>query len=80
MADPPKVAILGAGSVGCFIGGCWQAASIPVSFIGRRAIEQDIARHGLTVSDFSGWQAHLDRVDFSGDLTPNPLLDGRSST
>ena len=69
MADPPKVAILGAGSVGCFIGGCWQAASIPVSFIGRRAIEQDIARHGLTVSDFSGWQAHLDRVDFITEPT-----------
>ena len=35
MAGGPKVAILGAGSVGCFIGGAWAAAGVPVTFIGR---------------------------------------------
>jgi 2-dehydropantoate 2-reductase len=54
-----KVAILGAGSVGCLIGGAWQAAGVPVSFIGRPRIAEDIARHGLTISDFSGWQRHF---------------------
>ena len=54
-----KVAVLGAGSVGCFIGGCWQAAGVPVSFIGRAKLAQDIAEHGLTVSDYSGWRMHL---------------------
>ena len=34
----PRIAILGAGSVGCFIGGCWQAAGLPVTFIGRPKI------------------------------------------
>jgi 2-dehydropantoate 2-reductase len=69
VADSPKIAVLGAGSVGCFIGGCWQAAGLPVTFIGRAAIAEDIREHGLTVSDFSGWQTKLANVDFRTDPT-----------
>ena len=67
MANPPKVAILGAGSVGCFIGGCWQAAGVPVTFIGRPALAEDIRANGLTLSDYSGWQTHLADVDYRTD-------------
>lgn len=59
MAGGPKVAILGAGSVGCFIGGAWASTGIPVTFIGRQKLAKDVDRHGLTLSDYSGWQAHL---------------------
>jgi len=59
-----KIAILGAGSVGCFIGGCWRAAGLPVTFLGRPRIAQDIAANGLTVSDYSGWQQRLTDVDY----------------
>ncbi len=59
MAAGPKVAILGAGSVGCFIGGAWAAAGLPVAFIGRPKLSKDIGEHGLTLSDYSGWQARL---------------------
>jgi 2-dehydropantoate 2-reductase len=64
-----RIAILGAGSVGCFIGGCWQAAGLPVTFIGRPKIAADVAEHGLTVSDYSGWHAHLDKVDYRTDAS-----------
>ena len=64
MADAPKIAVLGAGSVGCFIGGCWQAAGLPVTFIGRPNIAEDIRANGLTLSDYSGWQTHLADVDY----------------
>ena len=62
-----RIAILGAGSVGCLIGGCWQAAGLPVSFIGRPRIAEDVAKNGLTLSDYSGWQRHFapDEVDYS---------------
>jgi 2-dehydropantoate 2-reductase len=62
-----RIAVLGAGSVGCFIGGCWEAAGLPVSFIGRPRVAEDIAKHGLTLSDYSGWNAHLaaDAVDYA---------------
>ena len=62
-----RIAILGAGSVGCFIGGTWAAAGLPVTFIGRPRIAADIAKHGLTVSDHSGWNARLDAIDFRTD-------------
>ena len=68
-----RIAVLGAGSVGCFIGGAWQAAGLPVTFIGRPRIARDIHEHGLTVSDYSGWSERLAEVDFS--CVPAPLAD-----
>ncbi len=62
-----RIAVLGAGSVGCFIGGCWAAAGLPVTFIGRPKIVADVAKHGLTVSDYSGWTKRLDAIDFRTD-------------
>ena len=59
-----RVAILGAGSVGCFIGGCWQVAGLRVTFIGRETPARDIAAHGLTLSDFTGWEARIRDVDY----------------
>jgi 2-dehydropantoate 2-reductase len=67
LADLPRIAVLGAGSVGCFIGSCWQAAGLPVTFIGRSGLATDIAQYGLTLSDYSGWQTHLNRVDYRTD-------------
>lgn len=64
-----RIAILGAGSVGCFIGGAWAAAGLPVTFIGRPKIARDIAANGLTVSDYSGWQARVDDVDYRTDAS-----------
>ena len=62
-----RIAVLGAGSVGCFIGGAWAAMGLPVTFIGRPKIASEIAEHGLTLTDFTGWQAHLDDVDYRTD-------------
>ena len=59
MAGGSKVAILGAGSVGCFIGGVWAAAGLPVTFIGRQSISKEVDEYGLALSDYDGWQARL---------------------
>jgi 2-dehydropantoate 2-reductase len=69
LAELPRISVLGAGSVGCFIGGFWQTAGLPVTFIGRAAIAQDIAKHGLTLSDHTGWQTHLADVDYRTDAS-----------
>jgi 2-dehydropantoate 2-reductase len=63
MIGGPRVAILGAGSVGCFVGGAWQAAGLPVTFIGRQKTASDLDRHGLTLSDYSGWRVELAQGD-----------------
>lgn len=68
-----RVVIHGAGSVGCFVGGCWQAAGVPVSFFGRQTFATEIAQHGLTLSDFSGWREQLKTVDYRTD--PSVLAD-----
>jgi 2-dehydropantoate 2-reductase len=67
VAAGSKIAVLGAGSVGCLIGGAWKAAGLPISFIGRQRIADDIARHGLTITDYAGWERHFDpgEIDFS---------------
>jgi 2-dehydropantoate 2-reductase len=62
-----RVAILGAGSTGCFIGGCWLAAGLPVTFIGRERIAAEITKTGLTISDFSGMQTSFSDVDYRTD-------------
>lgn len=70
-----SIAILGAGSIGCFVGGCWQVAGLDVRFIGREKLKRDIEQDGLTLTDYSGWQADIPAaaVDFRCD--PDALQD-----
>ncbi len=75
MPGGPKVAILGAGSVGCFIGGAWLAAGVPVTFIGRPRLSKDIDEHGLTLSDYSGWQIRLGPGEVDYRCGPEALED-----
>ena len=77
MAGGPKVAILGAGSIGCFVGGAWAAAGIPVTFIGRPKLSKDVDAHGLTLSDYSGWQAHLPPGEVDYRCGPEALEDAK---
>jgi 2-dehydropantoate 2-reductase len=64
-----RVAILGAGSVGCLIGGAWQAAGVDVRFIGRERLADDIRKHGLTITTNAEWERHFepDEIRFSTD-------------
>src|SRR6476660_4923952 len=73
MAGGPKVAILGAGSVGCFIGGAWAAAGLPVTFIGRPRLSKDVDQYGLTLSDYAGWEARLAPGDVDYRCGPEAL-------
>jgi 2-dehydropantoate 2-reductase len=77
MAGDPKVAILGAGSVGCFIGGAWAANGVPVTFIGRQRLSEDVDQHGLTLTDYSGWQAHVPPGEVDYRCGPEGLADAQ---
>src|SRR5438067_13939180 len=77
MAGGPKVVVLGAGSVGCFIGGAWAAAGLPVTFIGRRKIASDLDEHGLTLSDYDGWQARLGPGELDYRCGPEALEEAQ---
>ena len=43
----PRVAVMGAGAVGCYFGGMLARAGAPVTLIGRRTCVEAIAREGL---------------------------------
>lgn len=53
-AAPGPVLVMGAGSVGCFIGGRLLAAGADVHFVGRPRVLQALREHGLTVTDLEG--------------------------
>lgn len=65
-SDSPRIVVLGAGSIGCYIGGAWLAAGLDVAFLGREKIKQEIADHGLALSDPDGWAVRFepDRIQF----------------
>jgi 2-dehydropantoate 2-reductase len=69
----PHIFVLGAGAIGCWIGGCWRLSGLPVSFIGRASVQREIAENGLTLTDGVGRRIELrpDEVDFS--INPKAL-------
>lgn len=56
---PVDILVMGAGTVGCFIGGSLAAAGVRVSFVGRPRVLGELARHGLTLTDFEGRRSHV---------------------
>jgi 2-dehydropantoate 2-reductase len=54
MADRARIVVAGAGSVGCYVGGCLALAGRDVTLLLRPALAQGIARAGLRISDLDG--------------------------
>ena len=52
--DKSRVLVMGAGAVGCWIGGCLQAARVPVTFVGRPRVLDALRAHGLKLTDLEG--------------------------
>ena len=51
--------VLGAGAIGCYLGGQLAAAGHPVTFIGRPRVISSLRLNGLTVTDLDGFKARL---------------------
>jgi 2-dehydropantoate 2-reductase len=51
--------ILGAGSIGCYVGGRLAANGQTVTFVGRQQTLDVLNQQGLTVSDLDGYHQHL---------------------
>ena len=69
-AIPGEVLVMGAGTIGCFIGGSLAAAGVPVTFVGRPRVLEQLAKHGLTLTDIDGATHRLpaDRLRLSGQV------------
>src|SRR5579883_1573261 len=55
MKDSPRIAVLGAGAVGCYFGGMLARAGVPVTLVGRATHVDAIRRDGL---DFDSVHFH----------------------
>lgn len=62
-----KIAIAGAGSIGCFVGGVLAQAGHNVCFLARPRIVKAVASEGLTLTDYEGLQAHLTGLEMTED-------------
>ncbi|MFM6992703.1 MAG: 2-dehydropantoate 2-reductase [Rhodoferax sp.] len=57
--------VVGAGSIGCYVGGRLAAAGRQVAFVGRAHVMDPLAQSGLTVSDLDGFDAQLPATQLS---------------
>jgi len=51
-----QVLVMGAGSIGCYLGGLAAAAGLDLHFVGRPRVLESLRRHGLVCSDLTGRQ------------------------
>ncbi|PZP31642.1 MAG: 2-dehydropantoate 2-reductase [Roseateles depolymerans] len=57
------VLVMGAGSVGCFVGGLTQLAGVPVHFVGRPRVLSALRSNGLRLTDQDGLDRHIPALD-----------------
>lgn len=57
--SPGPALVMGAGAVGCWVGGRLQAAGVPVQFVGRPSVLQELRLLGLTLTDLDDRRTHL---------------------
>jgi ketopantoate reductase len=64
-----NIAVLGAGSIGVYVGGALLASGVNVTLIGRAAMQARLARDGLTLTDLKGRRTQLaaDQIRFTQD-------------
>ena len=69
---PGTVLVMGAGAIGCHLGGRLQAAGVAVRFVGRPRVLDALRVHGLTLTDLDGSRVSLppSSLDLSLDLGP----------
>ena len=58
-AAPGPVLVMGAGSIGCYVGGRLQAAGAPVRYVCRPRVREALRDHGLVLTDLHGGRAEL---------------------
>ncbi len=56
---PAPVLVMGAGAIGCWVGGRLQAAGAEVHFVGRPSVLAELRLRGLTLTELGGQRQHI---------------------
>jgi 2-dehydropantoate 2-reductase len=59
------VAVFGAGSIGCYVGGRLAGGGADVVLVGREAVAREVGQYGLRVTDWQGADVRVDEVAFA---------------
>ena len=70
-----RIAIFGAGSIGCYVGGHLLANGQDVTLFGRDRLAEVIAQHGLTLSQSAAAPISLKNVPYETDLASLASMD-----
>jgi len=73
-SEARTIAIAGAGSIGCYVGGCLALAGRKVVFLGRGRIVEALRQSGLRVSDLDGRDRRLEAQAISATGDPAAAL------
>jgi len=68
-----NIAIFGAGSIGCYLGGQLAHAGAAVTFIGRQRFKSEIEDNGLTLTHFEREEISLTPDQFTFSLDPQDI-------
>lgn len=68
-----RVGIMGAGAIGCWVGGVLQHAGAEVTLVGRAWLREELGAHGLHLEDLDAPARHVAEVRVVE--TPAPLAD-----
>lgn len=69
------IAVLGAGLIGCYLGGRLLAHGHKVTLIGRPSLRDELSEHGLTVTDWQGYRGFVEPADVKVETRPEALRD-----
>ena len=69
-----KIGIYGAGSIGCYLGGCLASQGVDVLFLCRARIYATLQKNGLRLTDFHGREDYIAAEQLKLTLNPEDLL------
>jgi len=74
---PLKIAIFGAGSIGCYLGGQLAQAGAKVTFIGRQKFKTALEENGLTLTHFAREDIMISPSGFTFSLNPEDIAQAQ---
>jgi 2-dehydropantoate 2-reductase len=77
MVSQRPIAVAGAGSIGCFVGGLYAAAGRRVALLARPRVISEIAEHGLRLTSFEGFERRLAANQLTLSEDPAILAEAR---
>lgn len=75
IAGDLRVGVMGAGAVGCYVGGRLAAAEVDVTFVGRGRTKAELEASGLELRDVEGRTVRVVREKISFVTEPQALAD-----